>query len=163
MLTKFNSTAPFGNAWVYWYVRESATAIIVANLPFVWLLYRRMFGIKTASATRSRTKSGGNTISLRSRVESKAQPRAPLPRKESYDSEVAFGLGKPELSEVTTETTPEELRRERSFDDKISSDTSTTKHLGLFHGHRSRESDTPQFHCMETAVLHDKKSAGSFV
>jgi hypothetical protein len=64
---------------------------------------------------------------------------------------------------VTTTVTSEESRRERSFDDKIASDSSTTRHLGLFHGHRPGESDGRQIHCMETAILHDKKSAGSFV
>jgi len=162
----YSFTAPFGTAWVYWYVRESATAIIVANLPFVWLLYRRIFGIRTDSVTGSRSKSGQNTISLRSRVKSEAPPRAPRVargRKGSDDSEIPFGLGKSELHETTAAPTADELRRERSFDDKIASDPSTTKHLGLFHGHRSRESNLPQIHCMETAVLTDKKSAGSFV
>jgi len=163
----YSFTAPFGDAWVYWYVRESATAIIVANLPFVWLLYRRIFGIRTNSVTGSKTKSGQNTISLRSRAKSENPPkipRTPRDRRGSYDSEVAFGLGKPELLEVTTATTADELRRERSFDDKIASDSSTTKHLGLFRGHKSHESNNGhQIHCMETAVLHDKKSAGSFV
>jgi hypothetical protein len=166
VLSKSSSFADvFDDAWVYWYVRESSTAIIVANLPFVWLLYRRMFGIKTASVSASRTKSGHNTISLRSRTEQRVTIRAPRPRKGSDDSEMAFGLGKPELSQAstvtTTVTTGEDAQRERSFDDKVASDPSTTKHLGLFHGHRSRESDVP--HCFETAVLHDKKSTGSFV
>jgi hypothetical protein len=162
----YSFTAPFGTSWVYWYVRESATAIIVANLPFVWLLYRRMFGIRTQSATGSRSKSGQNTISLRSRVKLEAlpkSPRTPRGRKGSDDSEMAFGLGKSDLLEITTAPRADELQRERSFDDKIASEPSTTKHLGLFHGHRSRESNLPQIHCMETAVLTDKKSAGSFV
>jgi hypothetical protein len=166
VLSKSSSFADvFDDAWVYWYVRESSTAIIVANLPFVWLLYRRMFGIKTTSASASRTKSGHNVISLRSRTEQRVTIRAPRPRKGSDDSEMAFGLGKSELSQAstvtTTVTTGEDIRRERSFDDKVASDPSTTKHLGLFHGHRSRESDVP--HCFDTAVLHDKKSTGSFV
>jgi hypothetical protein len=167
VLSKSSSFANvYSDAWVYWYVRESSTAIIVANLPFVWLLYRRMFGIKTASASASasRTKSGHNAISLRSRTEQRVTIRAPRPRKGSDDSETAFGLGKSELSQAstvtTTVTTGEDIQRERSFDDKVASDPSTTKHLGLFHGHRSRES-VP--HCFDTEVLHDKKSTGSFV
>jgi hypothetical protein len=144
VLSKSSSFADvFDDAWVYWYVRESSTAIIVANLPFVWLLYRRMFGIKTTSASASRTKSGHNVISLRSRTEQRVTIRAPRPRKGSDDSEMAFGLGKSELSQAstvtTTVTTGEDVRRERSFDDKVANDPSTTKHLGLFHGHRSRE------------------------
>lgn len=164
----YSFTAPFGDAWVYWYVRESATAIIVANLPFVWLLYRRMFGIRTTSVTGSRSKSGQNTISLRSRPESKmpqtpGTPRTNRRRRGSDDSEMAFGLGKTEILEITTKTTVEQTRRERSFDDKVAGDPSTTAHLDVFNGHRSRESNVAQIYCMETAVLHDKKSAGSFV
>lgn len=41
----YSFTNPFGTEWVFWYVRESSTALIVANLPFVWLLYRRLFGL----------------------------------------------------------------------------------------------------------------------
>ena len=167
VLNKYYSfTAPFGNAWTYWYVRESATAIIVANLPFVWLLYRRMFGIRTTSATRSKTKSGHNEISLRSRTEVRFSARPPQGRRGSDDSEMAFGPGRSglfESSTVTTVSTGEDLRREKSFDERIASDPYTTKHLGHFHGQRSRESNVPQLHCMDTAVLHDKKSADSFV
>lgn len=171
ILNKYYSfTAPFGDAWVYWYVRESATAIIVANLPFVWLLYRRLFGIRTTSATGSKSgskpKTGQNEISLRSRTEVRYSTRAPRGRKDSDDSEMAFGAGKSGLFEssiVTTVSTGDDLRRERSFDDKVAMDPYTTKHLGHFHGHRSRESNVPELHSMDSAVLHDKKSAGSFV
>jgi hypothetical protein len=162
----YSFTEPFGNAWTYWYVRESATAIIVANLPFVWLLYRRIFGIRTNSVTGSKTKSGHNTISLRSRAKSELQSRTPrtfLDRRGSFSSEVAFGLGKNAGIEVTTTVTSEESRWERCFDDKAASDSSGTRHIGLFEGHRPHESDGRPIHCMETAVLHDKKSAGSFV
>jgi hypothetical protein len=154
---------PYSDAWVYWYVRESATAVIVANLPFVWLLYRRMFGVRTTSASGSRSKSGQNTISLRSRTGSKLPARASRVRRGSEDSELTFGLDKSELSQTTTVIIGGERQRERSFDEKIASDPLTTKHLRLFHGHRSRESDVAQLHCMETAILHDTKSAGSFV
>ncbi|GAB7328136.1 hypothetical protein MBLNU13_g00165t2 [Cladosporium sp. NU13] len=162
----YSFTEPFGNAWTYWYVRESATAIIVANLPFVWLLYRRIFGIRTNSVTGSKTKSGHNTISLRSRAKSEVPPKTPRTfqdRRGSYSSEVAFGLGKSAGIEVTTTVTSEESRWDQCFDDKVANDSQGTRHLGLFHGQRPGESDGRQIHCMETAVLHDKKSAGSFV
>lgn len=161
----YSFTEPFGNAWTYWYVRESATAIIVANLPFVWLLYRRIFGIRTNSVTGSKTKSGHNTISLRSRAKSEAPPKTPrMPhdRRGSYDSEMAFGLGKSEGIQVTTSVTSEESRRERSFDDRIASDPTRAKQLGLFQDHKPCENDNRQYF-METAVLSDKKSTGSFV
>jgi hypothetical protein len=44
VLNKYYSfTHPFGSQWTFWYVRESSTAMVVANLPFCWTLLRRMF------------------------------------------------------------------------------------------------------------------------
>ncbi|KAL9089073.1 MAG: hypothetical protein Q9165_005886 [Trypethelium subeluteriae] len=44
VLNKYYSfNQPFGSQWTYWYVRESSTAMIVANLPFLWTLLRRIF------------------------------------------------------------------------------------------------------------------------
>lgn len=34
---------PYKGTWIYWYVRESSTAILVANLPFTWTILREMF------------------------------------------------------------------------------------------------------------------------
>lgn len=47
ILNKYYSfTHPFGSQWTFWYVRESSTALIVANLPFLWPLLRRIFNLK---------------------------------------------------------------------------------------------------------------------
>lgn len=47
VLNKYYSFAhPFGSQWTYWYIRESSTAMIVANLPFVWTLLRRIFKLQ---------------------------------------------------------------------------------------------------------------------
>lgn len=43
----YSFTQPFGAMWTYWYVRESSTALLVANLPFVWTFWRRAVGLKT--------------------------------------------------------------------------------------------------------------------
>lgn len=40
----YSFTRPFGAEWTYWYVRESATALLVTNLPFVWTIIRKMTG-----------------------------------------------------------------------------------------------------------------------
>jgi len=48
VLNKYYSfTQPYGNDWTFWYLREAATAILVANLPFMWTLLRRVCGLKT--------------------------------------------------------------------------------------------------------------------
>ncbi|KAK5175282.1 uncharacterized protein LTR77_000420 [Saxophila tyrrhenica] len=43
----YSFTQPFGSEWTYWYTRESSTALCVANLPFVWALWRRPFGVES--------------------------------------------------------------------------------------------------------------------
>ena len=43
----YSFTEPFGASWTYWYIRECSTALLVANLPFVWTFWRTMSGTKT--------------------------------------------------------------------------------------------------------------------
>lgn len=51
VLNKYYSfTHPFSTQWTFWYVRESSTAVIVANLPFLWTLLRRMFKLDAFDA-----------------------------------------------------------------------------------------------------------------
>lgn len=38
---------PYGLDWVFWYVREVSTAVIVANMPHCWPLVRRMFNLRS--------------------------------------------------------------------------------------------------------------------
>ncbi|KAG5980172.1 hypothetical protein E4U55_004313 [Claviceps digitariae] len=46
ILNKFHSFKnPFDSEWIFWYIRESSTAIIVANLPFTWTVFRRLFNL----------------------------------------------------------------------------------------------------------------------
>lgn len=53
VLNKYYSFShPFGTEWTFWYVRESSTAILVANLPFLWTLLRRMFKLDAFDAER---------------------------------------------------------------------------------------------------------------
>ena len=47
VLNKYYSfSQPFGSLWTFWYVRESSTALLVANLPFTWTLLRRIFNLR---------------------------------------------------------------------------------------------------------------------
>ncbi|KAG5996512.1 hypothetical protein E4U54_002549 [Claviceps lovelessii] len=46
ILNKFHSFKnPFDSQWIFWYIRESSTAIIVANLPLTWTVFRRLFNL----------------------------------------------------------------------------------------------------------------------
>jgi len=49
----YSFSQPFGNMWSYWYVRESSTALLVANLPFVWHFWRKITGYNTVVTRRS--------------------------------------------------------------------------------------------------------------
>ena len=33
--------------WVYWYVREVSTAVIVANIPHCWVMVRKVFHVRS--------------------------------------------------------------------------------------------------------------------
>jgi hypothetical protein len=47
VLNKYYSFShPYGSQWTFWYIRESSTAMLVANLPFTWTLLRRMFKLQ---------------------------------------------------------------------------------------------------------------------
>jgi hypothetical protein len=46
VLNKYYSfTRPYEPTWINWYVRESSTAVLVANLPFTWTLLRKVFNL----------------------------------------------------------------------------------------------------------------------
>ncbi|KAF2141295.1 uncharacterized protein K452DRAFT_351434 [Aplosporella prunicola CBS 121167] len=65
ILNKYYSfTNPFGRAWTFWYVRESSTSLLVANLPYTWNLLRRIFHLR---AFNGRSSSGTGTRTNRAR------------------------------------------------------------------------------------------------
>jgi hypothetical protein len=46
VLNKYYSfMKPYEPTWIFWYVRESSTAVLVANLPFTWTLLRKIFDL----------------------------------------------------------------------------------------------------------------------
>jgi hypothetical protein len=50
-LNKYYSfTHPFGNEWTIWYLRESYTAILCANLPLTYPLIQRIFKLRNWSS-----------------------------------------------------------------------------------------------------------------
>ncbi|OAA40690.1 UbiD family decarboxylase [Metarhizium rileyi] len=70
ILNKFYSfNEPFGSAWTFWYIRESSTAIIVANLPLTWTAFRRVFHLRSfnssENSSKSRSAKPGSTIRSR--------------------------------------------------------------------------------------------------
>jgi hypothetical protein len=43
----WNFVDPFGSQWMYWYVRESSTALIASNLPCTWTLIQHIFSLQS--------------------------------------------------------------------------------------------------------------------
>ncbi|KAJ2984777.1 hypothetical protein NUW58_g5883 [Xylaria curta] len=62
----YSFTQPFGTDWTNWYVRESSTALIVANIPFLWTSLRFFFRLTSFSNTpaskSTNTKGGGQQV-----------------------------------------------------------------------------------------------------
>jgi hypothetical protein len=60
----YSFTEPFGELWSYWYVRESSTALLVANLPFVWNFWRRITGFSSVIGGSRPGASGADTTAF---------------------------------------------------------------------------------------------------
>ena len=77
----YSFTQPFGGEWTYWYTRESSTALLVANLPFVWTLWRRPFGAETVHGqSRNDSLSPSNILSrTNTRTGSTGEPKPKSP------------------------------------------------------------------------------------
>ncbi|KAF2118293.1 hypothetical protein BDV96DRAFT_381896 [Lophiotrema nucula] len=90
-LNKYYSfTHPFGVEWTIWYLRESYTAILCANLPLTWPVLQRIFNLNNWShnsygtghyATQSRSR--GTHSAFKSNA-----PRTKLPSEASKDRSV---------------------------------------------------------------------------
>lgn len=66
ILNKFYSfKEPFGSNWTFWYIRESSTALITTNLPYIWTLLRRLFNLKSFNGS-SHKKSTNPSTQFRS-------------------------------------------------------------------------------------------------
>jgi hypothetical protein len=41
----YSFAQPYGRTWMFWYIRESSVAVIVANIPFTWTIVRELFEV----------------------------------------------------------------------------------------------------------------------
>lgn len=153
----YSFSQPFGSDWIYWYVRESSTALIVANLPFVWLLYRKIFGIHSVNGTRAdRYGSDPYSMSFGPQSQRRRSSRMPsdLPpgRKTSGDSEADIDL---DLTRARSGSmTMEEMLRTETLRSSNEKDVNPFTHPALFYGNvaRSTGGAAPG---MQKAVLRD--------
>jgi hypothetical protein len=71
---------PYKQTWIFWYVRESSTAILVANLPYTWTILREFFDLGSFDESSpppwtyhsSRTAQGRRTAQLHSHTNNTA-------------------------------------------------------------------------------------------
>ncbi|PWY75203.1 UbiD family decarboxylase [Aspergillus sclerotioniger CBS 115572] len=126
ILSKYYSLSqPYGDQWVDWYVREAATAVIVANIPQTWTLFRRLFNWRAFLAHSSYNHSHGkytnrldsSTIHLsRFRGGDKSQVRTAVDPTESGEHiarDQPLEIWEHRQFHVTNE--PEELRKSTSI------------------------------------------------
>jgi hypothetical protein len=83
----YSFSQPFGDLWSYWYVRESSTALLVANLPFVWNFWRRITGYSSVIGASKRGPSQGGVTAI-SMQEEKTRKGSGLSRLWRQDNEV---------------------------------------------------------------------------
>lgn len=68
ILNKYYSfTDPFGADWTFWYIRESSTALLTANLPMTWTLFRRVFSLTSFHEKSSYPRTGSAAFTNRFR------------------------------------------------------------------------------------------------
>lgn len=80
----YSFTEPFGAMWTYWYVRESSTALLVANLPFVWTFWRRLSGTRTVNGVSRQASCGADDALSRVRSEQDGKRRDSEKRRPSF-------------------------------------------------------------------------------
>lgn len=87
---------PYGAEWIDWYVREAGTATIVANIPQIWPLVRRLMNVNSffSSGSFSRTRrtttangylSGGSNVHLSRMRGDRSQLRSTIDRTDSQE------------------------------------------------------------------------------
>lgn len=84
----YSFSNPYRPTWIYWYVREASTAILVANLPFTWTILRKFFVLGEFDETNpppwtyhsSRTAGGRKTAQLLQHQNGVASARAETQR-----------------------------------------------------------------------------------
>lgn len=154
----YSFSDPFSDLWVYWYVRESSTALIVANIPFVWLFYRKVFRIRTYSNRYGSTppQDGTRISSMRRRsLKNNAPPgAAAAARKNSDHSQANLELGDSALWDA--DLTAEEMLRGDVHSTAHSKDANPFTHPALFYADGSRRAPTMPLPPPEQAVVNDR-------
>ena len=160
----YSFSEPFGASWTYWYTRESSTALLVANLPFVWTFWRRIAGIKTVDGlSRQGSGAAGEVSGLTARrdakhIDSKLNSSATVEDCHAPDSFGALGMeGLPHHASGTHgDMTFADILRETNPTIRSEKEPTPYTHPQLFYSKISAKSvEDQQFH-FQKAVLNDK-------
>ena len=107
---------PYGVDWVYWYVREVSTAVIVANMPHLWALLRRTFNLRAFLSRDSTLRSRGTKLegtAPRSTANQSSTDRQWFPLKNKRSNTDSFLT--PSESEEDVTGAPMEIHKEVDF------------------------------------------------
>ncbi|KAK4903248.1 hypothetical protein LTR27_000176 [Elasticomyces elasticus] len=151
---------PYGSLWTYWYVRESSTALLVANLPFCWVLWRKIATGKGSIAGLSRKASATPEDAL-SRGEKEARRQDVMRRRSSpwqiygidHDPD-EHEMGRAGDGRAAVGMTLDEVLRESNTDLTAGEEISPYTHPGLFFSRQARHA-TDSTDQLERAVVSE--------
>jgi hypothetical protein len=154
----YSFSQPFGSLWTYWYVRESSTALLVANLPFVWTFWRRAISGSNSINGMSRQNSHSPEDIMSGTEKGRSKPRSMSKRRNSLPwskyatdaatNDVELGASKPRQSAgMTLDEILSESNTDLTEGEKITPYT----HPALFYSRQAREHEAQL--AMEKAVL----------
>ncbi|KAF7558830.1 hypothetical protein G7046_g5329 [Stylonectria norvegica] len=165
ILNKFYSfKEPFGTNWTFWYIRESSTALITTNLPYIWTLLRRVFNLRSFNGSSHKNSTQASTrfqsnFSRNHRSAARGGDETALHRLDSEDEfagtySVPLKIYQRHDVEITREDATQEEQR-RSPPGQIPKDLHTTriKETSL-HGSRDDETGSERSAVGVVKVFH---------
>ncbi|KAK3067956.1 hypothetical protein LTR53_014841 [Teratosphaeriaceae sp. CCFEE 6253] len=167
----YSFSEPFGSLWTYWYVRESSTALLVANLPYVWTFWRRVAtgtesvdGVSRRASALPEDAVGRGEKEMKRKESSQRNPSFPWHKNGVENGGVNdLELGRPDKRRTTSGMTLDEILRESKTDLTAEEDMSPITHPGLFFSKqgRSARSNNSSLAELQSAIVTE--SAGKSV
>jgi hypothetical protein len=161
VLNKYYSFShPFGAMWTYWYVRESSTALLVANLPFVWTFWRRLLtGKKTSVDTISKQNSPESAMSREDKNQSRRRDSArqgvgwPWNIEGADNSSGELEMGPGRGKQANGGMTLHDILRESTPDLEDQEHVSPLTHPSLFYARNNKTAELDKRRHIERIVL----------
>ena len=158
----YSFSEPFGSLWTYWYVRESSTALLVANLPYVWTFWRRI-ATGTGSVDGMSRQASATPEDALSRGEKEMKRKDTTRRRPSSpwhmyglgaDSADELEMGQPGKRRGAGGMTLDEMLRESTTDLVAGEEISPVTHPGLFYSREARRKNGSDAQ-LQRAVVSD--------